>query len=374
MSLASATASASSRKGMTAATGPKISSRAARSSLLTGHSTVGGNQKPGPSGASPRIATGASSSTKEPTCSRWAALMSGPICVSSSSGSPTRSAPTASSSASMKRSRALRSTRMRERAQQSWPALPNTRQGRHRRRLLEVGVGEHDVRALAAQLERDALDRRRRARRDRAPDLGRAGEGDLGHVGVVDEALAALAARPGDDLDHALGQAGLERELGEAQGGERRQLGRLEHHRVAGRQRRAHLPRGDGQREVPRHDEPDHAERLAHGEPQPARHRDGVAQQALGRRGVVAEGVGHHPHLAARVADRLAGVARLEDRELLVVLGRGCRRAGAAAGRGRPAPWLAMPGRRPWPARPLRRRRQRSRAVPRPGPPRLPAR
>ena len=114
---------------MTAATGPKISSRAARSSLLTGHSTVGGNQNPGPSGASPRMATGASSSTKEPTCSRWAALMSGPICVSSSSGSPTRSAPTASSRASMKRSRALRSTRIRERAQQSWPALPNTASG-----------------------------------------------------------------------------------------------------------------------------------------------------------------------------------------------------------------------------------------------------
>ena len=166
----------------------------------------------------------------------------------------------------MKRSSALRSTRIRERAQQSWPALPKTASGRHRGRLLEVGVGEDDVRALAAQLERDALDRRRRARRDRAPDLGRAGEGDLGHVGVVDEPLAALAARAGDDLDDALGQPGLERELGEAQRGQRRQLGRLEHHRVAGRQRRAHLPRGDRQREVPRHDQPDHAERLAHGE------------------------------------------------------------------------------------------------------------
>ncbi len=63
MSLASATASASSAKGMTAATGPKISSRAARSSLETGASTVGGYQKPSPCGAEPRIATGASSGT-----------------------------------------------------------------------------------------------------------------------------------------------------------------------------------------------------------------------------------------------------------------------------------------------------------------------
>ena len=63
VSLARRTASASSSKGITQATGPKISSRAARSLFDTGASTVGGNQNPGPSGAVPRIATGASSST-----------------------------------------------------------------------------------------------------------------------------------------------------------------------------------------------------------------------------------------------------------------------------------------------------------------------
>ena len=63
MSLAIATASASLANGITQATGPKISSRAARSAFETGASTVGANQKPGPSGAEPRIATGASSGT-----------------------------------------------------------------------------------------------------------------------------------------------------------------------------------------------------------------------------------------------------------------------------------------------------------------------
>ena len=58
VSFASRMASSSSRNGITAATGPKISSRAARSSFETGQRTVGGNQKPGPSGADPRIATG----------------------------------------------------------------------------------------------------------------------------------------------------------------------------------------------------------------------------------------------------------------------------------------------------------------------------
>ena len=97
--------------------------------LSTGHRTVGGNQKPGPSGALPRIATGASSGTNDATVSRWPSEISGPISVDSSSGSPTLIASTDSSSTSMKRSSAERSTRMRERAQQSWPALPNTALG-----------------------------------------------------------------------------------------------------------------------------------------------------------------------------------------------------------------------------------------------------
>ena len=49
--------------------------------------------------------------------------------VASSSGSPTLIASTTSSNASMKASSAERSTRMRERAQQSWPALPKTAPG-----------------------------------------------------------------------------------------------------------------------------------------------------------------------------------------------------------------------------------------------------
>src|SRR5215204_4384526 len=101
VSLASRTPSSSPEKGMTTATGPKISSAAARSEFDTGASTVGGYQKPGPSGADPLIATGASSGTYEATCDRWSAEISGPISVSSSSGSPTRMASTVSSSVSM---------------------------------------------------------------------------------------------------------------------------------------------------------------------------------------------------------------------------------------------------------------------------------
>ena len=78
---------------------------------------------------------------------------------------------------------------------------------RGRRGGLDVGVGEHDVGGLAAQLERHALDRLRGARGDRPPDLGRAGERDLGDVGVLDEPLPAGAPGAGDDVDDALRDA-----------------------------------------------------------------------------------------------------------------------------------------------------------------------
>src|SRR5205814_6321257 len=71
-------------------------------------------------------------------------------------------------------------------------------------RALEIRVGEDDVRRLAAELERDALDRLRRDLADPTPDGGRAREGDLRDVGVRDEPLADHAPWPGDDVEHAL--------------------------------------------------------------------------------------------------------------------------------------------------------------------------
>ncbi len=61
VSLALATASASSSKGMTATTGPKTSSRHTGSWPEVASTTVGGTQKPGPSGAEPVKATSAPS-------------------------------------------------------------------------------------------------------------------------------------------------------------------------------------------------------------------------------------------------------------------------------------------------------------------------
>ena len=101
---------------------------------------------------------------------------------------------------------------------------------------------------------------------------------------------------------------------------QRRQLGGLEDDGVAARERRPELPRGDVEREVPRHDQPDDAERLAEGHVDPARDRDRLAVALVDRAGVEVEDVGDHADLAARAADRLADVVRLDPRELLVVL------------------------------------------------------
>jgi hypothetical protein len=75
---------------------------------------------------------------------------------------------------------------------------------------------------------------------------------------------------------------------------ERRQLGRLEHDRVAAGERRAELPGGDVEREVPRHDQPDDAERLAEGHVDAAGDRDRRAVVLVDRACVVVEDVGDH--------------------------------------------------------------------------------
>ena len=68
--------------------------------------------------------------------------------------------------------------------------------------------------------------------------------------------------RPHDDVEDA-GRQHLERELGQPQRRQRRELGWLQHDRVARRQRRRDLPDRHRQRVVPRRDLADDAHRLA---------------------------------------------------------------------------------------------------------------
>src|SRR5260221_575212 len=61
-------------------------------------------------------------------------------------------------------------------------------------RGVEVGVGEHDVGRLAAQLERHLLHRVCRGAHDVLAYLGRAGEREFVHHRVLDERFARDAA------------------------------------------------------------------------------------------------------------------------------------------------------------------------------------
>jgi hypothetical protein len=137
---------------------------------------------------------------------------------------------------------------------------------------------------------------------------------------VLHEPLTDDAARADDDVHDVLRDPGLERQLAEPDARERRQLRGLEDDRVPAGERGAELPRRDVEREVPRRDQPDDAERLAEGQVDPARDRDRLAEVLVDRARVEVEDVGNHPDLAARVAERLAHVARLDQRQLVRML------------------------------------------------------
>ena len=89
-----------------------------------------------------------------------------------------------------------------------------------RGRLLQVAdVGQDELRALAAELQRDRLDVALADRpEERLADLGRAGERDLVDARVAGQRVADDPARAGHDVEHAVGQPGLGRQLGQPQG------------------------------------------------------------------------------------------------------------------------------------------------------------
>ena len=125
------------------------------------------------------------------------------------------------------------------------------RPDRARDRRVEVGVGEDEVGALAAQLQRQALDRLRAEPHDLAARLRRAGERDLVDPRMLDEVGAGGRAVGGDDVDRAGREADLGGELGQPQRCQRRLRVRLQHDRAAGRERGRELPRRHQQRVVP---------------------------------------------------------------------------------------------------------------------------
>src|SRR5690349_20882645 len=177
----------------------------------------------------------------------------------------------------------------------------------------EISVRKDDVRTLAAELERQPFDRPRGLALDPLADLGGPREGDLVHQRMTHERRAR--GRPGarDDVQGPGRQAGFDRDLPEHQGGEGSFVRRLEHHGAPGREGRGDFPGGQVQREVPRHDRPDHADRLAHrvGK-EGAAHGQRITGELIGPAGVIAERLDRHPDVDLRLEQRLAVVLGLD--------------------------------------------------------------
>src|SRR6476661_8864935 len=83
------------------------------------------------------------------------------------------------------------------------------RPDRARDGVLEVRVGEDEIRALAAELEDQALDPVGGEPHDLGAGRSRAGEGDLFHAGVLDQVRADGLPGARDDVDRARREADL---------------------------------------------------------------------------------------------------------------------------------------------------------------------
>jgi hypothetical protein len=125
--------------------------------------------------------------------------------------------------------------------------------------------------------------------------------------------------RPGHDVEHALGNAGLGRQLGKPQRRQRRCRSRLEDHGVTRGERRTELPGRDDERVIPRHDRTHHADRLTRHERQDIRSgRADLAVDLVDGLGVPLDRLGCGRDVDRQgVADGLPDIERLEQRQLL---------------------------------------------------------
>jgi hypothetical protein len=121
-----------------------------------------------------------------------------------------------------------------------------------------------------------------------------------------------------DHVERTRREAGFEHQLGKEQGGQRRLRGRLQDHGAPGRERRRDLPAGDVEREIPRDDRADHADRLPQGVGQEVAF-DGqrIPHDLVGPPGVIAQGVDGHRQLDLGLEQRLAVLGRFEPGELV---------------------------------------------------------
>lgn len=129
-------------------------------------------------------------------------------------------------------------------------------------RLLDIGIGQDQVRALAAEFLVHALHGIGGRLRDLDARTRRTRERHHGDIRMPRQRVAHFVPVAVHEVEHAGRHAGLVQDLGEQDRAERRDLARLEHHRAAGRERRRDLAYDLVDRPVPRRDQRAHADRF----------------------------------------------------------------------------------------------------------------
>ena len=183
-----------------------------------------------------------------------------------------------------------------------------------RRGGAQVAILEDDVRGLAAQFERHAFQCPCGLRVDlRAGAVG-TGEGDLGDAGVIYERGTRFLAVAGDDVEHAVREAGLLGEGGEFERGRRGELRRLHHHRAARGEGRGAFPGDEQQGRIPRGERRHDTDRLVprEGEMVGLVDRHDGALNLVGETAEVAPPFGIVVDLSQHLGEQLAVVAHLD--------------------------------------------------------------
>ena len=188
-------------------------------------------------------------------------------------------------------------------------------------RVAEVGIGQHEhvvlgpagrlhaLAVLGAGLE-DVLGHRRGT-----------DERDGANLGVRQQRVHAFLPAV-HHVQHTLGQAGLVQQLDQALAGQRHLLARLQNERVpAGQGQRIHPHRDEGGEVVGTDADADAHRLLDHVAIDAARDvLQDLALQQLGRAARVLHHLHAAPHVAARLGERLAVLARDAGRQLLKVI------------------------------------------------------
>lgn len=185
-----------------------------------------------------------------------------------------------------------------------------------------TGVGEDDVRVLAAEFEGDLLHGFGRRTHDLRTAGEAAGEGDEVDVGVGGEACADGVTGTGHHVGDTGRQPGFDQQADEFHRGQRGDLARLEDERVARGEGRGDLPAGLEQRVVPGGDQRADTDRFVDDDTVDVGGAgvDHASRALAGDQvGEVAEGVADAVHVDPSLFQGLARVPALQQRDALAV-------------------------------------------------------